>query len=217
MKTTFRKSSLAPVSLPVTAAQIRDFHPADFTLHLPGGVTAQIKTERDDDTGAPWENCDGHGTVSEWTTREKRAGERVLCSDGRSKRFYDYAEAIRTAKRDGWGLNPATLAELAAKLGRAPTKGEICAASVEHDFAFLQGWVNDSWEYLGVIVTLFDAEGVELGEESCWGIESCENPGHGYYWQEIAADYVNSLFSQHCKEQGERAYWEARDVETVAA
>lgn len=207
MKHTFHKSTLAPVSLPVTAAHIRDFHPADFTLHLPGGVTARIVTKRDDDTGAPWENCDGHGSVSGWTTRDKRAGERVLCSDGSSKRFYDYAEAIKEAKRDGWDAPP-------YKTG---TKGEQAARAVEHDFAFLQGWATDKWEYLGVIVTLFDADGEELGEESCWGIESCENPGHGYYWQEVAADYVNALFARHCEEATERAYWEARGVETVAA
>lgn len=205
MKTTFRKST--PVlSLPVTAAQIRDFHPADLILQLPGGITAHVKTERDDDTGAPWENCDGHGPVSEWTTRDKAAGERVLCSDGRSKRFYDYAAAIKEAKRDGWDAPP-------YKTG---TKGQQAARAVEHDFAFLQGWATDKWEYLGVIVTLFNAEGRELGEESVWGIESCENPGHGYYWQECAADYVNALFARHCKEEAERAYWEARDVETVA-
>jgi len=206
MKTTFRKSSPA-LSLPVTAAQIRDFHPADFTLHLPGGVTAHIVTERDDDTGAPWENCDGHGPVSEWTTRDKAAGERVLCSNHGRKRFYDYAAAIKLAKRDGWDAQP-------YKTG---TKGEQAVRAVEHDFAFLQGWANDEWEYLGVIVTLFDADGEELAEESLWGIESCENPGHGYYWQEVAADYVNALFSRHCEEQAERAHWEARGVETVAA
>lgn len=64
-------------------------------------VTATVV--RDDDMGAPWENEDGHGPVSRWTSRPKRPGERVLNVDRGSYRYYDFAEAVKIAKRDGWG------------------------------------------------------------------------------------------------------------------
>lgn len=64
----------------------------------------RISVQFDEDHGAPWEEHDGHGPVSEWTTRDKRPGERVLVSDRGSKRYYDVQEANRIAKADGWGL-----------------------------------------------------------------------------------------------------------------
>lgn len=63
--------------------------------------TARI--EPDDGMRAPWKEHDGHGPVSEWTTRDKTPGELVLCSDYGSKRYYDYATACHIARRDGWG------------------------------------------------------------------------------------------------------------------
>ena len=70
----------------------------------PYTITATIK--HDSDTGAPWSEHDGHGPVSDWTTRDKRPGELVLCSDRNSRRYYDFAEACRIARRDGWGWMP---------------------------------------------------------------------------------------------------------------
>lgn len=70
------------------------------------GVAYVATIEHDDIHGAPWEEEDGHGDVSEWTTRDKLPGEMVLSEDGRSKRFYDFAGACRIARRDGWGFLP---------------------------------------------------------------------------------------------------------------
>jgi hypothetical protein len=69
-------------------------------------VTAVVAIVPDSDHGAPWEEECGHGTVSDWTRRAKAPGEIVLYQDRDSKRFYDFAEAVRTAKRDGWGFMP---------------------------------------------------------------------------------------------------------------
>ncbi len=73
------------------------------------GRSFRIRLERDDDYSAPWDEHDGHGTVSEWTTRDKMPGELVLNSDRHSKRYYDFAEACRIARRDGWGFLPGQL------------------------------------------------------------------------------------------------------------
>ena len=97
------------------------------------------------DHGAPWKEEDGHGPVSEWTSRDKKPGEWVLSSDRGSKRFYDAAEATRIAKRDSWGLTDEEKAKLATKLGRTATKGEVTAEAVRLDFEHLRGWANDKY------------------------------------------------------------------------
>lgn len=48
----------------------------------------------------PWKNEDGHGSVRHLRDRgDKRPGERPLGEGW----FYDWQEAIETAKRDKWG------------------------------------------------------------------------------------------------------------------
>ncbi|MNQ25022.1 hypothetical protein D3C85_382340 [compost metagenome] len=147
------------------------------------GRTFRVFIEHDDDHGAPWEDSDGHGPVSDWTSRDKRPGEWVVSSDGRgrarngSRRFYDAAEANRIAKRDGWGLCDEARAKLAAKLGRVPTAGEVRAEAVRRDFDFLRGWCADEWHYVGVAVAHVP-NGTEPDEVkrdysyALWGIES---------------------------------------------
>lgn len=84
------------------------FTDIDATVTI-GTITISAAIEPDNDHGAPWDNCDGHGPVSDWTRRDKKPGELVLNTDRQSKRFYDYAEACRIARRDQWGWLPGTL------------------------------------------------------------------------------------------------------------
>ena len=63
-----------------------------------GGRTFTFRTEYDDSREAPWEEEDGHGVVSEWTTRDKAPGERVLIADRSRKRYYDIAATMRIAR-----------------------------------------------------------------------------------------------------------------------
>jgi len=125
------------------------------------GFTIKARTEYDDDSTPPWKRADGHGPVSEWTDRRKGPGERVLCSDRSSRRYYDFAEAIAIAKRDGWGSPD----------GKG-TKAQRAAAAVESDFNFLRTWCNDDWHYVGVILSV-EKNGVELDRNaaSVWGVE----------------------------------------------
>ena len=98
--------------------------------------------EPDAGGGAPWDNEDGHGPVSEWTRRGKRPGEMVLVSDRHSRRFYDFAEAVRIARAEGWD---------------APPYGEGTAGQRAHraalaDFRRLRDWCEGRWSYVGVCV-----------------------------------------------------------------
>lgn len=137
------------------------------------GAECRVRFEYDDSHGAPWDECDGHGPVSEWAQRDKRPGELVLCQDRRSKRYYDQQEATVIAKRDGWGLGREEATKLTVQLGRAPTRNEIVAEAVRRDFEFLRSWCNDDWHYVGVVVELLDEDGEPTKHhDSLWGIES---------------------------------------------
>jgi len=186
----------------ITEKDIPRFTPE--TLRLENGHYLTIDCENDTDHGPPWKDDDGHGPVSEWTTRDKRPGERVLNSDGHSKRYYDFSEAVKLARKDGWDAKPYH------KAFPNETASQQAVRAAESDFKYLQDWCEDRWCYVGVIVILRDADGEELGKDSLWGVESC-----GDYWRECAVEMANTLIASHCEEETERAYWEARDVETV--
>lgn len=163
------------------------------------GLTFQTERFYDATHGAPWEEEEGHGPVSDWRRNqysiypEKRPGERVLSSDRNSYRYYDVAEATRIAKRDRWGLNDKSLAKLTDELGRHPTQGEITARAVEEDFEFLRRWCTDQWHYCGIVVTLLDVAGEETHlSESLWGIDSESED----YIDEIAAELADRIISQ---------------------
>lgn len=155
-----------------------------------------VEIQHDPDYGPPWEEEDGHGPISDWTTRAKRPGERVLHSDRHSRRFYDWQEAMAIAKRDGWGLAPAEVAKLAADLGRQPTRGEITAEAVRRDFEHLRAWCNDDWHYVGVVVRQADACRCCGPRASLWGIES----DAGDYLAEVAQELAAELDEQTEKE-----------------
>jgi hypothetical protein len=118
------------------------------------GLTFSVDIEHDDSMGAPWKEHDGHGIVSEWTQRDKRPGERILCSDRTSHRYYDFAETVKIAKRDGWG----------------PGKPHEAA---EADFKHLKAWCDDEWHWVGIVVSLLDVDGNKVPgySDSLWGIE----------------------------------------------
>lgn len=149
----------------------------------------------DEDATPPWKRSDGHGEVTDWVTRDKKPGEWLLHSDRGSKRFYDHAGAIATAKRDGWGLTEEDDVALAKRLGYlagpvALTKGEIAAEAVRSDFEFLRTWCTDQWFYCGVCVQEVDRDGKPIGDEyehALWGIES----NNDEYLREVAIELAN--------------------------
>ena len=171
--------------------------PEDFRFDgdrvtMPDGWYVEFKSEYDNDHGEPWKEECVLGPVTDWVRRDKHSGERVLCSDGWVKRYYDFAEAMKIAKRDGWGLNDDKLAKLAARLGRTPTKGEVREAAVEADFKRLKDWCDDKWHYIGVIVTLYNADGVPQDDRSLWGVEDSDD-----YYQTIASELADELIALH--------------------
>ncbi|MFM0341157.1 hypothetical protein [Paraburkholderia fungorum] len=200
-----------------------------------GGYPFRVRIEADQCMGAPWEEHDGHGVVSDWTTRDKRPGEIVLNTDRSSRRYYDVEASMKIARRDGWGLRDEHRLTLLAELRRVTfavrgddgrfrlqeqcgpwkplTKGEITAGAVRRDFEFLHGWCNDDWQWVGVVVELLDEDGevVDGVGDSLWGIESEADD----YLRQTARDMAEGLALGLQKEACERMYWNARDMVTV--
>lgn len=139
------------------------------------GKQFRAYVELDDDTSAPWERAEGHGVVTDWTTRDKKPGELVLIEDRRSKRFYDVPASLARAKSEGWGLSADEVVKLSRTLGRTATGKECIARAVEMDYEFLRAWCNDEWQYIGVCVCLLTDDGEPVGDKyaaALWGIES---------------------------------------------
>lgn len=149
------------------------------------GMTFHVEI-MDDDCGPPWDDWDFHGPVSDWTQRDKKAGEWVLCEDRGSKRYYDFAEAMKMAKKDGWDAEPYGVG----------TKGEQALRAVKADFEYLRRWCNYTWKYVTLHVIL-------LGEEDEYGYADVEYEDylHGVeydyssngYWLEEAKEVASGI------------------------
>jgi hypothetical protein len=171
-------------------------HYAELESITLNGLRFAVRLHFDAGTGRPWEESDGHGPVRTSRTdgwgrwNSKRAGEVVLSSDRFTCWLYDVAEALRIAKRDGWGLSPEARAKLADKLKREPTAAEVRAEAVRLDMERLRGWLEDRWHWCIVVVTLLDTDGDTTWEYDCLGgIES----DAGEYLDEVAADLAAGI------------------------
>lgn len=148
------------------------------------GYKFTVTNEYDHDTRAPWDEHDGHGPVSDCTSRAKKPGERVLHEDRSFKRYYDWETAVFLAKRDGWG----------APGDEGMTRGQKAAHAAEADFQRLKDWCDDKWTWVVLTVTLFDPEEDDTTEysQSCGGIES--DSDHVYF-TEVAEDLARQVLA----------------------
>lgn len=164
----------------------------------------RIRFEPDEDHEPPWEDGDGQGIVSQWTTRNKLPGERVLHTDRSAKRYFDWKGTVAKAKLEGWGLCDEEKAKLGVKLGRAPTAKEITEAAVEANFEWMRRWCNDDWHYVGIVIERLSNVGAEDDEgtvvDSCWGFEDSDP-----HLQNEAESMLNYVAEQVQKEEDERS------------
>lgn len=181
---------------PETKRPLRLFDGDTFELD---GRTFKFKGEFDQDSDAPWEQVDSLGDVTDWTSRDKGPGERVIVTDRSMKRYYDFAGAVTKARKEGAGAGEGT-------------NGERAVRAVEEEFERFAGWCNDRWHYMGVIVTLLDEEGEDTEErESLWGIEDdCPD-----YHVDVAYELAGEIVYRLDKERKEREYWAKLEVPTV--
>lgn len=144
---------------------------SDYYLMNIHGVWFAVEMFYDHATRAPWANCDGHGPVRAGarSARAKTPGERPFGA----RYLYDWAEAIKLAKRDGWGVAPA----------KRPANWETLTAkqrvelAVKHDFDYLRGWAEDEWRYMVIGVAFWETGGpiTDLTfADFCGGVETFE-------------------------------------------
>jgi hypothetical protein len=195
-------------------------------VEVAGGYSVRVLVEYDQCMGAPWEEHDGHGPVSDWRNIDSQApGERVLSRDGYSVRFYDFAEAVKIAKRDGWGFNgqyefaPGKKPKLTPE-ARAMTPLARAKKAAEEDFENLRAWCNDEWHWITVGVEV-SRNGATVDKDYCGGIEDYTD-----YWREHAAESAQGIIEHDLrqrskawraalKEARERRYWINRGVQTA--
>lgn len=148
------------------------------------GRTFRVTFPHDDSMQEPWKEHDGHGIVSDWTTRDKGPGERVLVADQHHRRYYDFAETLKLARKDGWGVKDG---KREGETDRAYT-----ARAVEEDFEFLRAWCADEWTWIGVVVTLLEDGEPTTEVESLWGIES----NAGEYLETVARELADEIMAR---------------------
>ena len=165
----------------------------DVTIIERHGLRFRVVWQQDTDMGPPWEDHDGYGPVSDWTSRGKYPGELVLQSSRAQKRYYDFAAATRMAKRDGWGLSEPHMLELAEKLGRVPTRNEVVRAAVLRDFEDIRDWCLDRWWWEYVMVTLLDNRAEDTPVfETLGGISSNDTDD---YRAEVVEERITELLN----------------------
>ena len=136
------------------------------------GLNFRYEIGPDDCHGPPWKEECGHGPVSDWERRKKLPHEWVLNEHVGFYRFYDSKAALETALKEGWGPKDPAL-----------TPRQKAAAAVREDFENLRAWCNGDWSYVGVRVTLLDADGEDTEEEATLG---------GIH-SDYVEDYLNDL------------------------
>lgn len=180
------------------------------------GRRFRVTLEFDHDAGPPQAECEGHGVVTHqsetWAHRHSSDPDDMeLASDlhalediddetlaaaslvreltcGRrshDRLWYDVLRTLQLAEAEGWGMDPAWHAE-----HPDATPAEIRMAAVEKDFAYLSGWYNDDWYYVGVVVTLLDADGCEQEDVSCWRFESTDTEGQNEYVRDAVEELL---------------------------
>ena len=108
------------------------------------GYLFNIEVDYDEFEGPPWLHCDGHGPVSDWTTRDKKPSEVVLSSIGGANLYYDFSKAMKKAKEELWD---------AAPYGQG-TRGERAERAVRADIKYLRDYIDNVWVYVTLSVTL---------------------------------------------------------------
>jgi len=211
------------------------------TLELEGH-TFEWEVHEDDTCETPWSDFDGHGPVRETDRRgrrpaDKRPGERPMLG----RYYYDWQEAMKIAKREGWSVSE----HLRPENWDSMTAGQRTELAVEHDFEYLLAWVDGDWTYAGVVVRQVVDEDADDGEEeSCWGVEYWPRepvessqllrmrrfgmvihtdivPNKNAHLFEVIEDLAGSIVhsinkreEKAAREAAERRCWEERDVVT---
>ena len=160
------------------------------------GRIFRLDVTHDDCSGAPWENS-GDRLVSDWVRRSKHPGERLLCKDRGSSRYYDFQKAMRIAKIEGWDGEPRCVG----------TRGERALRAVIADYEYLRKWCDGQWFYAVLHITLLeedkDGDLVKTAYESYVGGVDYDYTRNGF-WKICADEMADELIQQFERDEEER-------------
>lgn len=195
---------------------------ATIRFSTPCGADFVAEVEPDYDMGFPWQDSAGHGAVREAAAPRysnhrgatgKHPGEACLHNTGRTVWLYDFQEAVKTARADGWG---------SAGCRPGMTAGQTAAQAAKDGMEYCRDWLKGARWYVFAQVWALDAQGGKIGESNAMGgIESGDSAqARGYLrdtLQEMAGEilYAQQRAAQAAAaEATEAAYWASRDVLT---
>lgn len=195
------------------ALKKRDILPSRYGLYegeevtaLPNGWSLVVKVENDQDSGPPWEDCDGMGVIKESRWHPGDSYTDWILNDQHNYRYFDWKATLPIAIKEGLDAPPY----------RTGNKREQAMRAMKRTYEFLRAWCNDEWYYVGIIVELHDERGCLLGESSCWGFES-ENIS--YVTSEVRAwachlirDARKAVQEQRRQERISRRYHDAQNL-----
>lgn len=186
------------------------------------GFAVLIEYFYDDYLGYPWNEDDGCGVIeqrSSYHARPSKApGEVILHSERGEYFIYDVQASMEKAKREGWGI--------AGETARV-TKKQAIREAVLRDMARCRKWLTGDLFYVGIVVTVLDADGEKTeDQESCWGFEYGHRGNDADYAEsearEMAESLARSVFDEKRRawrealsEARKRKYWASRDVVTL--
>lgn len=127
-----------------------------------------VEIMQDDYQPKPWQEFDGHGEVSDWTSRDKTPGELILATHKGQKLYYDFQATTKRAKLEGWSVT--TSENLTFK--------QRVRAAVLADFEHLQKFCDGRWYFAYLSVTdprTGDTEALGGIEYSEGGLQEVEN------------------------------------------
>jgi hypothetical protein len=144
----------------------------------------------DTEAGHPWAESGGHGDVEDFPAGNVPSGWTEIGDHGRSSVWaYNTCGAMTKAIKDGWGIDADDLAYWRKRTGN-PKLGKAYAA-VLADREFLRRYLAQDWYYIGITVTVHDADGNACGSSSSlWGIEYDPHSDDGYI-RETLGDLVH--------------------------
>lgn len=156
------------------------------------GIDFLVTIGPDEFTGPPWTECDGHGPVdcrdhSPWGQFPvKMPGEIIIGKYRGDVVFYDFQEAVKIARRDGWNYPPYFW----------KTKGEQAAAAARADADYLKRWLNGRWEYVFITVhPLDDYSEILPMSASIGGVEY--DPDDTGYIGSVVEDLAREVIAEH--------------------
>lgn len=145
-----------------------------YYTDMPSNSSITLTVKYEDYAEAPWEWCEGFGTIKPMERYSEYAGNGnvQVRSYGRENYYYNFAEALQKARKEFDN----------GKTGKAELQ-RIALESVKREMKFYEGYICGDWGYV-VVGVKAQRDGEEVFDEWVGMYESD-------YWHEGAFDLIH--------------------------